>query len=160
MTDWTKQTEELMKTWMKAQQQFWDAWKAAMPKAGTEQATRIWTQMADVWKEAVEQTVHTQNEWANMWADSIRAQESAPKELKAWSDQLASTMKTWTESQAKLWESMLETMKQSTPDQLMQRMDEGTQVAFQSWQEAVEKAAEAQRKLLRLWGGGTGGEKA
>jgi hypothetical protein len=159
MSDWTKQTEELMKTWGKAQQQFWDAWKAAMPKVGTAQATQTWGTMVTFWRQAIEQTARAQVEWANMWAESIRAQESAPKELKDWTDQIVSTTKTWTESQAQLWESILDTMNQSTPEQLIQHMDEGAHLAFQTWRDAVHKAVGAQKELTRYWTSGTGGKK-
>jgi hypothetical protein len=160
MTDWTKQGQELMQSWTKAQRQFWDTWKAAMPKAGTVPDAQTWGKMADLGKEAVEQAMYTQVEWANLWADSIRAQESIPKELKAWTDQTVSTMKTWNESQVKLWESILDATQQYTPEQVMQRMDAGTQLAFQTWQDAVRKAVEAQTELARRWTSEAGSKKA
>ena len=159
MSDWTKQAEELMKTWEKTQQQIWDTWKAALPKTGMAEAKPTWGTMVNFWKQTIDQTMRTQVEWANTWADSIRAQESAPKELKDWTDQVVSTFTTWTESQAQFWESILDPMQQSTPEQLMQQMDERAQVAFQTWQDAVQKAVAAQRELVSYWTSGTGGKK-
>jgi hypothetical protein len=154
MTDWTKQADEMMKTWTKAQQQLWDSWKAALPTAGTAQTTESWGKMVDMWKEALDRTLDTQVEWTNMWANSVKSQADTPKELTAWADQMVSTMKSWTESQAGLWDSVLDSMKQATPDTLVQRMDEGTRMAFQTWQDAVGKAVEAQKDLSKRWTAG------
>jgi hypothetical protein len=159
MSDWTKQAEELRKTWEKAQQQLWDTWKMAMPTASMAQAMPMWGTMVTFWQQAIDQTVRAQVEWATMWADSIRAQESLPKELKDWTDQVAATMKTWSQSQAQFWDSILDSMKQSDPEQRMQHMDAGVQAAFQTWQDAVHKAVEAQRELVKYWTSGTGGKK-
>jgi hypothetical protein len=154
MTDWTKQAEEMMKTWTKAQQQLWDSWKAALPTAGTAQTSESWGKMVDMWKEALDRTLDTQVEWTNMWANSVKSQANTPKELTAWADQMVSTMKSWTESQAGLWDSVLDSMKQATPETLVQRMDEGTRMAFQTWQDAVGKAVEAQKDLSKRWTAG------
>ena len=159
MSDWTKQAEELMKTWEKTQQQLWDTWKAALPKAGTAPTAPTWDTMVTFWKQAIDQTMRTQMEWAQTWADSIRAQESAPKELKDWTAQIVSTVQTWSESQAQFWESMLNTMQQSSPEQLVQQMDERTQRAFQTWQDAVNTAVAAQRELVSYWTSGMGDKK-
>ena len=159
MSDWINQADELMKTWRRSQQQLWDTWEMVMPKAPTSQATQTWGMMVNFWRQAIEQTARSQVEWANLWADSIRAQESLPKELKDWTDQVVSTMKTWTESQAQFWERMLDSMKESNPEQLMKHMDEGAQVAFQTWQSAVHKAIEAQSELASYWTSATGDKK-
>jgi hypothetical protein len=151
MTDWAKQTEEMMQTWTKAQQQLWDTWKSAMPRASTAQAGEAWGQMVDMWKEAIDRSLRAQAEWADMWASSVKSQPSAPKELGAWTDQLVATMKTWNDSQAQLWQGMLDSVKQATPETFAERMDEGAQAAFKSWQEAVGKAVEAQRELSKYW---------
>ena len=153
MADWMKQAEELMKTWTKAQQDVWETWKASMPTVGATQAAESWEKAVGLWKEAVERSHKAQMEWAHLWADSIKAQKGAPKELDAMTDQLLATLKTWNESQAKFWEGMLDTMQQATPEMLKQRLDEGSRVAFEAWQEAVKKAIDAQQELAALWAG-------
>lgn len=159
MSDWTKQAEELMTTWAKAQQQLWDTWKAVMPLASTAPAPPAWGTMVHFWKQAIDQTVRTQGEWATMWAESIRAQASAPQELKDWTDQIVATLKTLTESQAQFWESMLDSLQQPNPEQRLRHMDAGAQVAFQTWQDAIHKAVAAQRELVNYWTSGTGGKQ-
>jgi hypothetical protein len=151
MTDWAKQTEEMMQTWTKAQQPLWDTWKSAMPRAGTAQAGEAWGQMIDMWKEAIDKSLRAQTEWADMWVNSVKSQPGAPKELSSWTEQAVATMKTWNESQAQLWQGMLDSVKQATPETLAQRMDEGAQATFKAWQDAVGKAVEAQRELSRYW---------
>lgn len=151
MADWMKQAEDLMKTWTKAQQDVWETWKASMPTVGAAQATESWEKAVGFWKEALDRSHKAQTEWAQLWADSIKAQKGAPKELAAMTDQVLGTLKSWNESQAKFWESMLDTMQQATPEALRERMDEGSRVAFQTWQDAVKKAMEAQQELVAMW---------
>jgi hypothetical protein len=157
MTDWTKQAEELMKSWTKAQQQLWDTWKSAMPKVGTTEASAAWEKMIEFWKEALDQSLNVQIEWANMWANSVKSQPNVPKEFGTWTDQMTVTMKSWSKSQVHLWESMRDSMKQATPETLMQHMGEGAQVAFQAWRDAVDKAVEAQEELTKHWTGSKSG---
>ena len=159
MADWSKQTDELLQSWTKAQQQLWDTWKAAIPTNGTTQAFEAWEKVIDFWKEAIDKSFSAQAEWANMWANSIKSQPGAPKELGAWTEQVVSTMKTWTDSQSQLWQSMLDSMKQANPDVFVKRMDETAQTAFKAWQEAVGKAVDAQRELSAYWTGSKAKEK-
>jgi hypothetical protein len=160
MTDWTKQAEETMRTWTKAHQQLWESWKSAMPQAGATQAGEAWEKVVDYWKEAIDKSLGAQAEWADLWASSVRSQAGAPKELGAWTEQMASTMKTWTESQSQLWQDMLDSFKQATPEALALRLDESAQAAFKTWQDAIQKAVEAQRELTKHWTGQKAKEKA
>jgi len=152
MADWMKQAEELMKTWTKAQQEVWDTWKASIPTVGSIQAAESWDKAIGFWKEASDRSHKAQMEWAQLWADSIKAQKGAPKELGIMTDQLLATMKTWNEAQAQLWAGLLDTMQGASPEKLKQRLDEGSQVAFKAWQDAVNKAMDAQQDLISLWG--------
>ena len=159
MADWSKQTDELLQSWTKAQQQLWDTWKAAIPTNGTTQAFEAWEKVIDFWKEAIDKSFSAQAEWANMWANSIKSQPGAPKELGAWTEQVVSTMKTWTDSQAQLWQAMLDSTKQASPEALVKRLDENTQAAFKAWQDAVSRAVDAQRELSSYWTGTKAKEK-
>jgi hypothetical protein len=153
MADWMKQAEELMKTWTKAQQEVWDTWRASIPTVGSIQAGESWEKAIGFWKEAADRSHKAQMEWAQLWADSIKAQKGAPKELGQLTDQLLATMKTWNDAQAQFWGSMFDSMQQASPEMLKQRMDEGSQVAFKAWQDAVKKAVESQQELMSLWSG-------
>ena len=159
MSDWNKQAQEMLNTWTKAQQQLWDTWKTAIPQNSVAQAGETWEKTVDFWKQAVDTSLNAQAEWTNLWARSV-AQANAPKELSAWTDQMASTMQTWTESQSQLWQGVLDSMKRATPETLVQRMDESTRAAFQAWQDAVQKAVDAQRELSKQWMGGKAEKKA
>ena len=151
MTDWSKQTEEIMKTWTKAQQDLWDTWKRSMPGVGAAPASDAWDKSLGFWKEAVDRSLSAQLEWAKLWADSIKAQQGMPKEVSAWTDQLLATMQSWNESQAQFWQKLIDSMQTASPETLRQRMDEGAQRAFQSWQEAMQKAMDAQKELGSFW---------
>ena len=123
------------------------------------QAGETWERTVDFWKEAIDKSLTAQAEWASAWANGV-AQANGPKELAAWTEQMASTMKTWTDSQQELWNGMLDSMKRATPETLMQRMDENTRTAFRAWQDAVNKAVEAQRELSKQWNGAKAEKKS
>ena len=151
MTDWNKQADEVMKTWTKAQQDLWDTWRRSMPLAGAAQADENWNKAVTFWKEAVDRSLNTQMEWTKMWVDSIKAQKTMPKEMEAWTDQMLATMQTWNESQATFWENMLESVQKMTPERLRQQVEEGAQQAFQSWQDAMQRAISAQQEFAAFW---------
>lgn len=153
MADWMKQSEEMMKTWTRAQQDLWDAWKRSMPSLSATPASASMNQAMSFWKEAIDRSLNAQMEWAKLWAESMKAQQGAPKELGAWADQMLATMKSWNESQTRLWEGMIDSLGAMTPEALRQRMDQGAQGAIQSWQEAMQKAIQAQHDLSAIWGG-------
>lgn len=154
MSDWTKQAEEVVKTWTKAQQELWETWRSSVQQVGaTQQATESWDKAVDFWKESVQKSLNVQIEWANLWANSVKGQANVPKELSQWTDQVVSTLKTWTESQGQLWENIIDSTKQAAPEAVVHRLDEGAKVAFDTWQNAVQKAIEAQKELSKYWTG-------
>ncbi|MBK9944699.1 MAG: hypothetical protein IPP13_24150 [Kouleothrix sp.] len=153
MADWMKQAEDLMKTWTKAQQDLWDTWRRSMPIVGAAQTGDTWEKAVGFWKEAVDRSLSGQMEWAKLWAESVKAQKGMPQEMGVWTDQMLETMKSWNESQASFWEGMLDSMQNMTPEVMRQRLEEGAQVAFHTWQEAMQKAMDAQHNLSTFWGG-------
>ena len=49
-------------------------------------AAGAYEQNIGFWKEALDRSHKAQTEWAQLWADSIKAQKGAPKELAAMTD--------------------------------------------------------------------------
>ena len=149
MADWTKQADEVMNTWTKAQQDLWDAWRRSMPAPGA--ANESWGKTLDFWKQAVDRSLGAQAEWARLWAESIKGQKGMPKEIEGWTDQMLATVQTWNRAQADFWERMLESVQTMSPDALQQRVEQGAQAAFDNWQEAMKRAIAAQEELGAFW---------
>jgi hypothetical protein len=151
MTDWRRQSEEMMRTWTQMQREMWDGWTKAITKTTSTSPTQAWEQAMGAWQDAIQRTMTAQIEWAQLWADSMRTGMTMSREMNAWSEQMFNTMKAWTESQSKLWEGWMEMARSAAPDGIMKTFDENAQRAFKTWQDSVQKAIDAQQEFMRSW---------
>ena len=69
--EWTKQTEDMFKTWTEAQKKMWDEWLRAMQGFSRPQASEAWGKSVEAWEESVKKTLDAQNEWPSIIATSL-----------------------------------------------------------------------------------------
>lgn len=151
--DWTKQAEDMLKTWTNSQQAMWDSWLKTMQGFGTSSSTAdTWEKSIETWKESVKRALDAQTAWTQFWADSIASSPGATKQSTDWSKQLLDMTKRWTETQSQLWDSWFETIKKTDPSNMSQNWNtEEMQKIVQTWQEAAQRAMEAQMEWTRMW---------
>jgi len=148
--DWTKQTEEMIKTWTDAQRKMWDSWMGAM-KSGD--ASGAWAQTVEPWQKAVEQALEAQVAWIRSVAESVPSAPGATKEMSEWSQQMLEMMQRWTEAQKPMWERWFETLKSANVMDMAGTGAEEAKKVAQAWQDAAKKALEAQQEWARRWTG-------
>ena len=148
MSDWTKQTEELVATWSDTQKQMWDNWLGAMESmSGNSNLEMFETErkkVVDTWEASVKQGLEAQAEWAKMWADSLKANKGTPKPMVDWAKQMQSMMKSWTDSQEELSKVWFEMVRKMDMTEASNMGDQSKQVV-RAWQDAVDKSLEAQK---------------
>jgi hypothetical protein len=157
--EWTKQTEDLFKTWTDAQTKMWNDWLKAMQGFGRPQASQVWEKTIEAWEESIKRTFDAQKDWSRRWAESFTASKGAPKEMIDWAKQGQDMMTHWTDTQKQLWESWFQIIKRLDPSAPGMNWGGEGQKFVQSWQDAVQKALDTQAEWLRLWTAGQGGKK-
>jgi len=150
--DWTKQAEEMLKTWTSAQQSMWDSWVKTMQGLGTTNVGETWEKSVETWRDSVKRALEAQTTWTQFWTDSITSGPGATKQASEWSKQLLDITKRWTDTQSQLWDSLFETIKKTDPTKVSQSWNtEELQKIVQTWQDAAQKAMEAQMEWTRMW---------
>jgi hypothetical protein len=149
--DWTKQTEELIKTWTDAQQKMWDSWLGAMRSqgGGASQVAGAWEKSVEAWRQAVDRALAAQVTWTRMWADQTTTSTHIPEEMAGWSRQVVDVMQRWTETQKSLWERWFEMLKNTSPSTLASTWANEAQKVSQAWEEAAKQSLEAQQEWTR-----------
>ena len=155
MSDWTKQTEQLVNTWSDTQRSMWDNWLGAMEQMSAGNNLKAFEderkKVVDTWESSVHKGLEAQSQWAKMWADSLASNKSTPKPMLEWAKQMQDMMKSWTDQQenlSKVWFEMMKKMDASDMTEMWE--SQGTQM-MKTWQEAVDKSLEAQKSMTDMW---------
>jgi polyhydroxyalkanoate synthesis regulator protein len=149
MTDWRKQSDEMLKFVTQTQREMWDTWMKAATKAVPTSPTEAWDQAIATWRDAVSRSMNAQNEWMQLWADSIRSTNGVPSEAATWTDQMVSTMKTWNANQTRFWENWLDMLRTGMPTGMTNPFSDNMQSAFKMWQDQMERAMHAQQEFMK-----------
>ena len=155
MSDWTKQTEQLVNTWSDTQKTMWDNWLGAMQSmsggANLDAFEAERKKVVDTWEASVKKGLEAQAEWAKMWSDSLSANKSTPKPMLEWAKQMQTMMKSWTDSQEELSHVWFEMMKKMDASQMTGTWDAQGKQMVKAWQDAVDKSLEAQQEMTKVW---------
>jgi exonuclease VII large subunit len=151
--DWTKQTEELFKTWTAAQQRMMESWLHAVQAYVPNQASDAWQQSLDAWRNEVQRALDAQLALSKNWSERMNTLSSSGS-MGEMSKQFPEMMRSWTEAQSQLWQRWFDAAKQSAPASMASLFsgDEAKQV-MALWQEASQKAVEAQMEWMRMMTG-------
>lgn len=151
-TDWTKQAEDMVKTWTGSQQKMWESWLEILRSMGTAPSGDMWEKTVGTWRDSVKSALEAQVTWTKFWADSITSSSGSSKQMAEWSNQTLEMTKRWTETQNQLWDAWFDAIKKSDPAMLGKNWTpEEMQKAMQSWQDAARRMMESQMEMVRLW---------
>lgn len=153
MIDWTKQTEEMTKTWLDAQKKVWESWLGTMQQFEKTQAADVWIKTVGTWEESVKNILKAQSDWTRLWADSFKSVEGMPKEATEWVQQGPEMVKHWSEAQQQLWDNWFALLKKVEPVQIQMSEDlsQESQKMFKAWQETSQKVFDAQKEWANRW---------
>jgi hypothetical protein len=150
--DWTKQTEDMVKTWAETQKKVWDSWlKAVQQPSSQAQTGEMWQKTIDTWEETVKHTLETQSEWFQTWVQGLDTLDTeVPKEVQVWAKQAQEMMKRWTEAQEQLWQGWFKLVKEAGLVKMPGGWEEESQKLFQFWQESTKKMIDAQMQWANM----------
>ena len=150
MIDWTKQAEDMAKTWTESQKKMWDNWLGSMSQEKS-QVTDMWAKTVGAWEETVKNTLNAQTDWMHMWAGNLKSLDNVPKEAAEWAAQAEEMAKQWGETQKQLWENWFAMIKKVEPVKMSADWTEEGQKVFKAWQESTQKMMESQAEWVRHW---------
>jgi len=158
-TEWTKQAEDMFKTWTEAQKRLWDDWLKGMQGLGRSQPLEAWVKTAEAWEDSVRESLKVQVEWTKLWAEGFTAVKGTPKEMTEWARQGQEMITQWAETQKRLWEDWLDLVKKLRPSGLTGNWEREGQKFAQTWQEGIQRALDAQADWVRVWTVGQAGDR-
>jgi hypothetical protein len=69
--DWTKQANDMLKTYTSTQQKIWETWVSSMQLVATPQSAEAWQKTVDTWRGTVKYALEQQLELTRLWAESV-----------------------------------------------------------------------------------------
>ena len=157
MSDWSKQTSDLVATWTETQKKMWDTWLGAMTNtsAGTsaKKASGERAKLLEAWHASLAKGLAAQSEWTKLWTEALGANPATPKPVLEGARQLQAMMATWTRAQTQLTGAWFELLKTADNPEMTAAWERQGQALLKSWQEATEQALIAQREMERSLAG-------
>ena len=171
--DWTKQANEMLKTYTSTQQKVWESWASSMQLMTTPQSPEAWQKTVDTWRGTVKYALEQQLELTRLWAENVATASvnmpsmpgmpsipgmpampsipGMPTTAVEWTRQMLEMTRTWTETQVRFSENWFEMLKKAEPGVMAQSWDMGqAQKVMATWQEAAQKAVEAQTQFSQM----------
>jgi len=149
-TDWNKQSEEMVRSLLGAQQKMWENWIGVVQNIQSPQVTGVWEKSVETWHDSVKKALDSQTVWVQHWANSVSSTPGATKEATEAANKALEVSKRWTETQKQIWDSWFETIQKTDPTSPKVWSEGEVQKVLKVWQEAAQKTLEAQAEWTRL----------
>lgn len=156
--EWTKQFEEMSKTWTETQQKMWENWAEMAKGASASQAQLSWETMLDTWQNAVQQTLDAQNEGVRMWTNGISSLPNTPQGTNEWASTFQDMTNRWNATQKQLWQNWFSMAHSFDPSKIAAgetSFDSAQMMDF--WKETSQTMSKAQTDWMKMWGVPTSG---
>jgi hypothetical protein len=154
--DWTKQANDMLKTWTGTQQKVWESWVDTMQLGATQPSQEAWQKTIETWRGTVKQALASQVGLTRMWVESVNAMPStagvsAPAGMAEFTNNMLEMTKVFTETQTRFSENYFEMLKKADMSALAQVWNPSqAQKIMETWQEATQKATEAQNEWAKM----------
>lgn len=162
--DWSKQANDMIKTWTGTQQKVWESWMSSMQAMTTPQSPEAWQKTVETWRGTVRYAIEQQVELTRLWAESVAAASvnmpvmpampsvpGVPTTPVEWTRQMLEMTRVWAETQMRFSENWFDLLKKAEPSMLAQMWDmTQAQKIMATWQEAAQKAVEAQTQFSQM----------
>ncbi|NTW00449.1 MAG: hypothetical protein HGA19_03980 [Oscillochloris sp.] len=162
--DWTKQANDMIKTWTGTQQKVWDTWLNSMQLISTPQSPETWQKMIETWRGTVKQALESQLQLTQLWAESVATASvnmpslpnlptvpGVPSSAVEGTRQMLEMTRAWTDTQVRFSENWFDLLKKADPTAITQAWDMGqAQKIMTTWQDAAQKAIDAQNEFSRM----------
>ncbi|MBC8504444.1 MAG: hypothetical protein ISR58_16345 [Anaerolineales bacterium] len=153
MTEWTKQAEEMFKSWSETQKGFMDKWAESVKSFSGSPDTEMWKKTLETWEETAKSTFSSQAEWTQSWVENLKSIEGMPEQAVESVDKFQEMAGRWGATQEELWAKWFEMVKGLDFSQASDTFSEAMQNPLKSWQDATKKVMDAQADWMKIWTG-------
>ncbi len=174
--DWTKQANDMLKTFTSTQQKVWESWVSSSQVVSASPSPEAWQKTVDTWRGTVKYALEQQLELTRLWAESVAvssvnvpnissipgipgvpgmpglpALPGVPANAVEWTRQMLDMTRTLTETQVRFSDNWFDMLKKADPSTLATTWDPTqAQKILASWQDAAQKAVEAQSQFSQF----------
>jgi hypothetical protein len=149
--DWTKQAEDMVKTWTDVQKTMWERTIKLAETAREDSAAETWERVSqrvvEAWRESVLRALQAQAEWTRIWSERLAESAGMPTEVAESARRFHGVVQTWTDVQARLWEGWFETVQKASPEHLSSAWDQ----LMSGWRQGAQRILDAQSQWGQLW---------
>lgn len=146
--DWSKQTQDMLKSWSETQKKMWDAWLSGLQATGPSAATDAWQKTIDTWQKSVNDTFDAQARLTKLWLQGLKSTPAGTGSAAEWTKQAEQMFERLQHSQRQLWESCFTALKKADLRKMPGAWEQQARQIFQNWQDAARRAMEAQAELI------------
>lgn len=154
--DWINQSEEMVRSWSRIQEEMWDrtleAAKAAQSEVAAtgESDSPATRRVAEIWRESVLRALQAQVQWTRIWSERLAERAGTPPAVAESARRFHTMVETWTVAQSRLWKAWFDTVGRLDPKAASSTAWVGL---MKQWQEAATNALEAQSEWAKRWTG-------
>jgi predicted flap endonuclease-1-like 5' DNA nuclease len=111
-------SEEIFNNWAATQQQFWEGLQTRLPAFRPPATLALWQEayrdQLSAWEMAVRQTLKTEMDWVEQWAEHVTNERGMPPLISDWSRQVEQVVRSWIGTQVQLWDECFALLRNST----------------------------------------------
>jgi len=153
MSEWTKQAEEMFKTWSEAQKSLMEQWVESAKSFTGSPDSEMWKKTLETWEETAKNTYTSQNEWTTSWIENMKSMSGLPEQAVESIDRFKEMAGRWSNTQEELWAKWFEMLKELDFTQSTEKITEAMKNPLQAWQNATQKVFDAQAEWMKIWTG-------
>jgi urease accessory protein UreF len=158
--DASSQTQDVMRSWIEAQQQLMTSWMDTVRGLSAGPAVKGWSDFVAAWQQSVMQGLDMQAEWVRRWTENLVATEGTPEQLREQIRAGQDMLQTWSRAQRELWQNWFEAMKSVNPGMDVGSVARMGQNMQQLWNDSMQCLIDTQSEWARRWMTGVGGPQA
>lgn len=139
-------SQEIFNNWAATQQQFWEGLQTMLPAFRPPETLALWQEayrdQLSAWEMTVKQTLKTEIDWVEQWAEHVTNERGLPPLVSDWSRQVEQMVRSWISTQVQLWDECFALLRNSTGSLAPFKLDSDV---FEAAETAVAAEPEVER---------------
>ncbi len=150
--DWTKESQDMLKSWTDAQKRIWDGWIQNLQGTGRSAAADTWQKTIEAWQASMNDVFEAQARLTKLWIDGMKSARTGTGAPAQWAESMQEMIQRLQDTQRQLWEGCFKALKAVDPRNPPGSWEQEARELFQHWQDTARRAMEAQAELVAKLG--------
>lgn len=153
MSEWSKQSEEMFKSWESTQRQLLQNWRDNLERLNLPQDSEVWKESIQNWQDTAEKSFQAQLDMTHSWMENLSSLEGLPEQAQTSVARFREMSDQWVKTQSELWGNWFEMMKNFEPSTITDNWMEMYKDSLSTWQKATDNILDAQSAWWKSWAG-------